>query len=502
MREAEELHKRIIALLDTGKVLEAKTLIEQKYVSFKKNPEQDIFVILEIGCSHISIGQDLKDGDFAKIGLDILLKHKSQLAKVLTPQSLHYNIGNGYQAIYDSSLVEKTDIFPTVEEVKGDLAVAKEHFWKSYKEIDLTQLDGSSIMLLTNLGNNLIMSGRIVEALQLFDSVLQFDPKFVNAQASKAEALKWHTKLSDTPISISLFAEMYRLYKSAMERSVWSKERTNQLTEAKNYFEQWLINQNVKIGELDREFAQNQIEFENHTPEEKFYLTNFFSLSEHGLYCFCNGATPDRLTIGTPELVTFDKVIIEMEFTLNQLKSEFSLARRLFYDYIEGGEDSMHFERISENYISGIVAEKLRTAFRLCFGILDKIANAICNLYDLNCENENIYFESFWKKSKSCPRWARIKKIRNIHLTALYSIACDLNTKSGELKQYKEWRNALEHKTFTLTQESKSEEKMAFLLKSFSTKQDFEFKTKHLIQLTRAAIFSFVYCVRAERLQK
>ena len=502
MKEAEELHKRIIALLDTGRTFDAKKLIEEKYTSFKKNPNQDLFVILEIGCSHISIGQDLRDKNFAKIGLDILLKHKSQLEKVLTPQSLHYNIGNGYQAIYDSSLVEKTDTFPTVEEVKGDLALAKVHFWKSYKEIDLTQLDESSIMLLTNLGNNLILSGRIVEALQLFDSVLQFDPAFVNAQASKAEALKWHTKLSDTPISISLFAEMYRLYKSATEHSVWSKKKTEQLTAGKNYFQQWLTDHDVKIGELDREFVQNQIEFENHTSEEKFYLTNFFSLSEHGLYCFCNGATPDRLTIGTPELVTFDKVIIAMEFTLNQLKSEFSLARRLFYEYMEGGEDSMHFEKISENYISGIVAERLRTSFRLCFGILDKIANGICTLYDLNCENENIYFESFWRKSKSCPRWAKIKEIRNIHLTALYSMACDLNTREGELKQFKEWRNALEHKTFTLTEESMADEKMAFLLKSFSTKKEFEFKTKHLMQLTRAAIFSFVYCVRAERLQK
>jgi tetratricopeptide (TPR) repeat protein len=502
MEEAEKLHARIITLLDTGKPLEAKTLIEEKYAIFKKYPNQDLFVILEIACSHISIGQDLRDGDFAKIGLDILLNYKSQFEKALTPQSLHYNIGNGYQAIYDSSFVDGMDKFPNAEEVKGDLAMAKEHFWKSYKEIDLTQLDGSSIMLLTNLGNNLIMAGRIVEALQLFDSVLHFDPAFVNAQASKAETLKWHTKVSDIPITISLFAEMYRLYKSATERSVWLKERTDQLTAGKNYFEQFLTDQNVEISELDKEFAQNQIEFENHSHEERFYLTNFFNLSEHGLYCFCNGATPDKLTIGSPELVTFDKVVIEMEFTLNQLKSEFSLARRLFYEYKEGGEDSMHFERISENYISGIVAERLRTAFRLCFGVLDKIANGICTLYDLNCENENVYFESFWKKSKSCPRWARINEIRNIHLTALYSMACDLNTKAGELKQYKEWRNALEHKTFTLTNEQKSDEKMTFLLKSFSTIQDFEFKTKHLIQLTRAAIFSFVYCVRTERLKK
>ena len=39
--------------------------------------------------------------------------------------------------------------------------------------------------------------------------------------------------------------------------------------------------------------------------------------------------------------------------------------------------------------------------FRLCFGILDKIAEGICYLFDLDVgENENIYFESFWQHYK------------------------------------------------------------------------------------------------------
>ena len=81
----------------------------------------------------------------------------------------------------------------------------------------------------------------------------------------------------------------------------------------------------------------------------------------------------------------------------------------------------------------------------------------------------------------------------------MYSIACDLNKKNGEFGFYKIWRNRLEHGLFSLTSsdyKDKNWESKQFAEKT--TEDDFENKTKHLLQLTRATIFSFVFCVRHE----
>lgn len=94
-------------------------------------------------------------------------------------------------------------------------------------------------------------------------------------------------------------------------------------------------------------------------------------------------------------------------------------------------------------------------------------------------------------------------KQKNIHLNALSSIANDLNSKRGELKHFKNWRNKIEHNLLILQQ------KMNLNIDVFNLSEDKDFvvavdiedfreKTIHLLQLTRAAILSFVYCVRLE----
>ncbi|HGJ5877349.1 MAG TPA: LA2681 family HEPN domain-containing protein [Arsenophonus sp.] len=77
-----------------------------------------------------------------------------------------------------------------------------------------------------------------------------------------------------------------------------------------------------------------------------------------------------------------------MEMVLSCLKPESSLARHLYYKYLNPINTSQiknesGFLELFNDEILCIDIEKLRTAFRLCFGILDKITVAICELYDL-----------------------------------------------------------------------------------------------------------------------
>jgi len=140
-----------------------------------------------------------------------------------------------------------------------------------------------------------------------------------------------------------------------------------------------------------------------------------------------------------------------MEMVLNRLKSEFYFARHLYYEYYTSDiEDSLQFEsyfsELFNDELLGLDVEKIRTVFRLCFGILDKIGVAICELYDIYpSRSKDISFQNFWKLDCN-DRRERFDTIRNPGLLALYSIATDLNKhKDGEWAFLKEWRNSLEH---------------------------------------------------------
>jgi hypothetical protein len=172
----------------------------------------------------------------------------------------------------------------------------------------------------------------------------------------------------------------------------------------------------------------------------------------------------------------------------------------------------MFSELYDAEYI-GTKSEMLRTSFKLCFGLLDKIASSICNLYDLADENENIYFESFWNprkqsgSSKKNTRWETINSDYNISLLALYTQASDLNRKDGEWAFFKNWRNSLEHNHLALVEDEGKGKNIEYIKNNCSLfyevdKEYFQEKTLQMIQFTRSAIFNFVFLIRHEFLNK
>ena len=258
------------------------------------------------------------------------------------------------------------------------------------------------------------------------------------------------------------------------------------------------------ISNMGREIAETEQEFNNHTPFRKFCIQHFLTLNEHGLYCNCVAAKADDLQIGVKHGMFKGDVIPKLELLLNRMKSEFALARWLFYQSqqteVEFANDSK-FSELLDGELINAQSEMLRTSFRTCYGILDKIALGICKLYNLDAKK--IYFETFWDEPK---RNSTLNNNRNFHLNALYSIACDLNTKTGELNQFKNWRNKLEHNLLVLrdTEKSPLDKYKIFEDTDFVVvvnPVDFKNKTLHLLQLTRAAIFSFVFCVRLQTIE-
>ena len=260
----------------------------------------------------------------------------------------------------------------------------------------------------------------------------------------------------------------------------------------------------------DDEEKDTKQEYENISTYRKFCIEKHLTLSEHGLYCACEGSARDNLTIPLLQKSIGGKFVPQMEMVLNRIKSEYSLARRNYYEYHNPTEedlDLLHedcFTELLNNELLGIPVEKLRTSFRLCFGILDKIALAICELYNIKTKGQ-IYFQNFWRL-KEDERRDKFESIKCPGLLALYSIATDLNMhKDGEWACFKDWRNSIEHGLFVVLEEGSGID----IYESFTTTSDivkitlkeFLYFLEQLLQLTRSAIFSFVFSVRYLALQ-
>ena len=501
---------------DTNLLKEITKLINQReYESAKKKilnrldhsewekTKNNSFLLGELGGFLVDICEEGRDQAAGQEGLKILKELNDDWPKHFWAPMYEYNLGNAYESLFKCNQANgETDFKP---ENISLLKEAKGHYWRAYK---LNISDGEyppQPNLLVNLGNSLSRNGRIAEAFRFLDFALEVSPDFPKGHANRSEALLWLSQLSGTHSMNLIYQAMDGYHKAANSNEIpaWMAEIFKNKA---SYLKNILKKKGYTQEDFEKEMEETANEKDRHSDYRLFCLNNHLALSEHSLYCHCAGARRDDLMIPTPGASITGKFVPKMEHILNRVKSEFSLARLLFYQALEAQknewevyQDEVVFTELHDNEAIGIKPEMLRTGFRLCYGILDKIAEGVCELYDLTGEKENVSFPNFWRS-----KWEEINAIDNISLTALYSQAHDLNDNYGEWNMFKDWRNSLEHEILVLTQDDLQIHDDPFNIyqgKRGIVKvglQDFLSKTLHLLQFTRSAIFNFTFLVRNE----
>lgn len=497
-------------LIDIGQFDEALSGIEILCRDVSTVEEKDdIFfqIISNIASIFIDIGHMKPSVESTRKGLVILKKYKNKIINQIGESAYFYNLSNA-----KSNLINEKNpfnhSFSTIEqlvEIKADL-------WRSVKLLAVCDVEQSQPTYFVNLGNSLKQQFRLVEALDCYDLVNSLDLDIPQSWINRSETLIMLNQASNT-YSIQMLNQI----KEGYEKALLSKEIPPQW---RGYYREQVGFYQGKINEIcDTTGIEPDLHDKENTRQEynqlsnyrKFCLDNNLSLSEHGLYCSCSGSARDNLTIPTTGGIVGD-FVIPMEMVLNRLKSEFSFARHLYFEYLSSEENcevlhDLCFSELFNDELLGIDVEKLRTSFRLCFGILDKIAIAICELNDLYLpKKEKVYFQSFWQLDRANRR-EEFNNHKNPGLLALYSIATDLNNKkNGEWAFLKQWRNDLEHefvvihKTDTPSDIYNSYNFMKNIV--FIREEEFTEHLKRLLQLTRSAIFSFVFTVRAKALNE
>lgn len=443
--------------------------------------------------------------------VEYLSNNLSQIQKIFKEGTANYNYATSLSTLYSFKRIKNKDyLLPANAEL---LVKAKKQFWIAIR----ASKSKMKLEMMVNLAHVLSDCRRITECLYLYDKVIEIEPTFPQANYSKAKSLEFLSKLS-SGYSINQIYEVLNHYKAASVSSIDCHPSVKENAKIKcEQVYKVLLEHGYNDSTIDEDRAKNLQEFLSHSEKRQFYIKNGMALSEHSLYCGCNGAARDNLTILKSSNPIRGEFVPRLEHVLNQLKTEYFKARESFFNSQFKSDDAYK----QDNYelcltdlgsfeVTGLRSEDLRLAFKSCFGILDKIALSVCELFGFSVdENEKVYFESFWKKQHKTDkdikekRWVEINSIEdNPSLFALYFQSTDLDSKKGEWREFKTWRNALEHGYFVLTSAHKIEAPYGILDRDFRVVHaEYDFfkdRTSELLRFVRSAIFNFTFCIRQE----
>jgi tetratricopeptide (TPR) repeat protein len=491
-----ETLKIVNSKIDAGEFVEAEKLARSLLLYLEENDDgSEYFSVLYFNlCGYlIDIGHNTGKEDLSNRGIFVLEDFKERFEKVVPLHSYYYNLANA-----KSNVVEKKSPFGLTFQNIESLVSAKNNYWRAIKEANKSGLVPPEYYV--NLANCLKQQFRLSESLGYYDTVISMNVDIPQAHVNKSDSLMLLNAVSNS-YSCKMLWDVIQGYQAA------SVSKNLPLSYAEYYAKkaEGLL---AKFKEQGINVSEDDI---NELSEyRKFCCKNYLTLSEHGLYCSCAGSARDNLTIPLRTISMSGGFVPQMEMVLNRLKSEFSLARRNYYEYLNNDEDIelLHedcFTELHNGECLGMSYEKLRSVFRLCFGILDKIAMAICELFDFTPQSGKVYFQNFWQLDRDNRR-ERFEKIKSPGLLSLYSIATDLNEyKNGEWKEFKQWRNSLEHGFFVVTESRDVND----VYQSYRfTKdielvyvKDFEYFVKQMLHLTRSAVFSFAFTIRSKALE-
>lgn len=500
MNETEIL--AVYRALDAGDYEMARQMVYKALKELdQQNKEEKFGEEIKLYGLLLDVGSEGHNEDDLNMAVEFYKSNAEKLSSGENRCSYFYNLANGVDSLARMFYSRNRGIH-SLEVQKSKFQEAIQYYWTALK----SNINDESLFqqIHINLSNSLTIVGRFVEAIQFLDAVVTERHAFPQALVSRADHLDRLAAISSCSLSVAFYSRIYLDYDNAIKTNQLPPYVLNRVTERKDYYSRLIEENGFSAVTIDAELEVTREEFATHSELRKYSIRNHLTLNEHALYCPCCEAEKDNIQIGVPHGQFTTEILPKLELLLNRLKSEFSFARWSYFKSLSNNEelnfdvqfsDLLEFENLSP------AMEMRRSSFRICYGILDKIALGICKMFGVPATR--IHFETFWENSKVK---LILNNTRNLHLNALYSIACDLNTASGELRHFKNWRNKLEHNLLivkdTLTYDR--DYLRVFEDKDFVTVVDeteFTEKALHLLQLTRAAIFSFVYCVRLQTIE-
>ncbi len=224
--------------------------------------------------------------------------------------------------------------------------------------------------------------------------------------------------------------------------------------------------------------------------------------------------------LSLPSITTKSSEMPSYFSRFNLLKQEYITARYLMYMAQESDEPHFADKDVSlvntlDYQIYSIRFEYMKMVFRSAYSILDKIAFFLNDYFQLELNENRIYFRSVWYKNglKKSGLNPKFKESQNWPLRGLFWLSKDIFEKETEFssaispdaKQLHELRNHLEHKYVTLHDILMSLDSEAHTSTDGiipMSPEDFYRKTIRILRLSRAAIVNLSMAINVEEERK
>lgn len=427
----------------------------------------------------------------------------------------HYLLGNGWGYKRKLSVQTNSQMWSFQSE-----ELSKEIFHLR-KAISIEGFDNVSneikCQVFCNLGNLFSHIGRFVEAQELWNRAIILNGEFAMAYANKGHSMLYYQNYLYDTIHKNLFL-IYGYHHIRVGLSL--KEHLHD--GAEEYFTPYLISLEKTIP----------MEFRNKLPKlNKFKLGRDKKLKDYRRWCIdnCLYINPlndlGRHTDASHDCLNMPSMVFEVNappiyFTLfNQMKQEFGTARFIYYESVK--RNNPHFSdkdivivETPELAKYSYHLEQLKSAFRMSYSIMDKIAFFLNNYLNLGIAEYRTTFRNvFYEKPKERVLRSSFTSSNNWALRGLYWLSLDLHEKDEdfesviepEAKEIAKIRNAMEHKSFKIISEflpypeyyDKGKD-IAYAIH----RHELEIKTLKLLTLTRAAMMYLAFAINHEEEKK
>lgn len=431
---------------------------------------------------------------------------------------LYYSIGTVYNDFarakgltYEESLKKQLYCFRK----SIDIIENEEYSKKEY----VPYVKGFKRILYTNYANTLSFCGRKIEAIEQYKKALNIHSSFGMALGNLGRVYQDYGSMDYDDGHQDYFHHFaYSLLKNAVEC-----KDPNTYKEAKECFIKAMSGYAPLYVEefLQKKLVIPQFFYEN--VEERLYRE---WAVENNLFLNTLNDLPVAELYFAADVLQLPSMVVSIDAKpifhgmFNQIKQEYVYARYQYYSSLQFREE-VHYADKDTHLINfadypqyGIRIEQLKSAFKILYGLFDKIAYFLNSYFDLGIHERDVSFSHVWLtgfgKGKNHYDYKNIlNHEENFALASLYWISRDFydkfeNSPNPRLKRISDVRNALEHKYVKVTNGWFPERAKGDVddLALYVTEDELSALTLELMHIVREAIICLSLCVHVEEQKK
>ena len=288
----------------------------------------------------------------------------------------------------------------------------------------------------TNLASRLNSLGRPIAANEQWLNVLDIDPRFAKALANRAQAIGFYAgTLYDQNHTLMLMRAARSLFDKALDQDAFweSGDRSavvSELIEKRNQIDNYL-----PLRQYDEEIDLTQWSL-GETEEERSY--RHWCLHERLFLNPLNDVYTDSVAatdvLHLPSHTYKFGELPRFPGYYNLMKQEYVSARYRLYRALHANDQEYLMRDVlmlenGEGQLLGHYTEELRSAFRSCYAIFDKIGLFLNDYFQIGIEAKKVSFRSIWYEKPNSEISDLRSMFRNNHnwlLRGLFFLSKDL----------------------------------------------------------------------------